>query len=499
MDTVAETDRCLQSFFAGRLAFDKLVIALKSLRAGGDPHGAIAERLQYWVDLGRLPGDLKAHLTAELGMAGPAAGPAATYDVLDQPTVPQALRPVAAMPPAAPVAAPPVLSPILSSAMPPAAGSVAPPVLPPARPVAAMPGQDMALPRGDTMRDKVDEVVVNALIGGFTGMRGRGRETGQRSDAALDANLADFRSLRFRRDATNAEAGRARRFELDPRQEVKAIGAGAMLKDRFILDSEIGRGGMGVVYRAVDRRRLEAMHRQPYVAIKLLSGDFRRHPDSLRTLEAETRKAQELAHPNIITVHDFERDGGHLFIVMELLEGQPLDRLLAGQQGGGLPPAATETIIGGLCAGLAHAHDRGVIHADLKPANVFASPKLEVKLLDFGIASATREGDFDPASLGGMTLPYASPGMLEGAPRDPRDDVYALGCVVYLLITGRHPFDQEPALDAREKGLAPQRPPGLSDGAWAVLAASLSFDATACPPNAGAFQRGFFATPPFLP
>lgn len=446
MDSVAELDRCLQSFFAGRLPFDKLVITLKSLRAQGDPHGAIPERLQYWVDLGRLPADLKAHLIAEL-QAGASVAP---QDYLDQPTVPLA------------------------------------------RPAAAQPAPAMALPKAETMRDKVDEVVVNALIGGFTGLRGRGRETAPRQDAALDASLADFRSLRFRRDASNAEAGRARRFELDPRQESRAVGTGAMLKDRFILDSEIGRGGMGVVYRAVDRRRLEAMHRQPYVAIKLLSGDFRYHPEALRTLEAEARKAQELSHPNIVTVHDFERDGSHLFIVMELLEGEPLDGLLA-QADAGLPPARAQAILHGLCAGLGHAHARGVIHADLKPANIFVSASSEVKLLDFGIASATRDSGFDPAALGGMTLPYASPGMLEGAPRDARDDVYALGCVAYLLLSGRHPFEMAPSLEAREKGLAPARPGGLSEPAWNAVAAALSFDAAARPADATAFQRAFFA------
>ena len=447
MDSVAELDRCLQSFFAGRLPFDKLVIALKSLRAQGDPHRAIPERLQYWVELGRLPADLNAHLLAELQ----ASAPAAPQDYLDQPTVPLA------------------------------------------RPAGAQPAPSMALPKADTMRDKVDEVVVNALIGGFTGLRGRGREMAPRQDAALDASLADFRSLRFRRDASNAEAGRARRFELDPRHESRAIGTGAMLKDRFILDSEIGRGGMGVVYRAVDRRRLEAMHRQPYVAIKLLSGDFRYHPEALRTLEAEARKAQELSHPNIVTVHDFERDGTHLFIVMELLEGEPLDNLLAQAGGAGLPSAQAQAILLGLCGGLGHAHARGVIHADLKPANIFVAANGEVKLLDFGIASATRDSGFDPASLGGLTLPYASPGMLEGAGRNARDDVYALGCVAYLLLSGRHPFDMTPSVEARERGLVPARPAGLPEPAWAVIAAALAFDPDLRPADAIAFQRAFFA------
>ena len=455
MDSAAEIDRCLQSFFAGRLPFDKLVIALKSLRAEGDPHGAIPERLQYWVDLGRLPVDLKTILAGELAPSGRES----TLAVLDQPTVPLAGRPA-----------------LVAAASPP----------------------PLALPPGDAMRNKVDEVIVDALIGSFTGLRGRSRDKAPRDDAALDANLADFRSLRYRRDASNAEAGRARHFELDPRQEARAIGTGAMLKNRFILDSEIGRGGMGVVYRAVDRRRLEAMHRQPYVAIKLLSEDFRHHPQALRTIEAEARKAQDLAHPNIVTVHDFERDGQHLFIVMELLEGDPLDRLLARTPGEPLPWETADAILRGLCAGLGHAHDRGVVHADLKPANIFVGTQGGAKLLDFGIASATRAGGFDPASLGGLTLPYASPGMIEGAERDARDDVYGLACVAYLLISGQHPFAMVPAVAARDEGLVAQRPAGLSDPAWSALSAALAFDPAQRPADAGAFQRAFYAVPPFI-
>ena len=473
MDSAAEIDRCLESFFAGRLPFDRLVIALKSLRAAGDPHGAIHDRLQYWVDLGRLPVDLQALIATELGLSSRQA----THEVLDEPTVPLAGRPAAT--PALP--APTVALPT-GQAMP--VGS-------------AMPsGQTM--PTSRAMRDRVDEVIVDALIGNFTGLRGRGRgDKPSHDDAALDANLADFRSLRFRRDASNAEAGRARRFELDPRQETRTIGIGTMLKDRFILDSEIGRGGMGTVYRAVDRRRLEAMHRQPYVAIKLLSGDFRQHPDALRTIEAEARKAQDLAHPNIVTVHDFERDGQHPFIVMELLDGDPLDGLFAKTPGEAVPPEMAQTIIRGLCAGLAHAHQRGVVHADLKPANIFVSPQHAVKLLDFGIASATRAGGFDPSTLGGLTLPYASPGMIEGAAREPCDDVYGLACVVYLIITGRHPFAGTSAVAARDQRLSAQRPSGLSDQAWTVLAAALAFDPTLRPVDAGAFQREFYDAPPF--
>lgn len=450
MDSAGEADRALQSFVSGRMPFERLVAALKSLASDGAAR-AVQARLEAWSNAGRLPSDLAALIANELG-ATPAPDPVA---ILDAPTVPMA---------------------------PPRPAETGP--LPPA--------PDMPLPRAGTIQDKVDEVVVNALIGDFASLRGRSRAAEPRNDAALDASLADFRSLRFRRDASNAEAGRARRFELDPRRDARQIGVGAMLKNRFILDAEIGRGGMGTVYRAVDRRRLEAMRHQPYVALKLLGGDFRHHPEALRTIEAEARRAQELAHPNIVTIHDFERDGGQLFIVMELLEGEALDARIARCLPEAIGWAQGQAILEGLCAGLAHAHGNGTVHADIKPANVFLLAGGGVKLLDFGIASAARDGGFDAASLGGLTLPYASPQMIATSERRPDDDVYALGCIAYQLLTGRHPFDGLPALDAREAGLAPARPAEAPEPVWQAIQAALSFAREERPANAGAFARAVF-------
>ena len=233
----------------------------------------------------------------------------------------------------------------------------------------------------------------------------------------------------MRRDATKSSEGAARPFDftaLAASSADQAVAVGTILKNRFVLDREIGRGGMGVVYRAVDRRRLEAMHKQPYVAVKLLTGDIRRSPDALRALEAEARRAQELAHPHIVNTYDFDRDGSHVFIVMELLEGRTLDAVLR-EKGEGLGFDASRRIVDGICAGLAYAHQRGVVHCDLKPANIFIEDSGGVKVLDFGIATAGWAGGFDLSSLNAYTVAYASPEALQGEPRDPRDDVYALG------------------------------------------------------------------------
>jgi serine/threonine protein kinase len=266
-----------------------------------------------------------------------------------------------------------------------------------------------------------------------------------------------------------------------------------MLKDRFILDEEIGRGGMGAVYRAVDRRRLEAAHQQPYVAVKLLSGDVRLHPEAWRALEAEARKAQALAHPNIVTVYDFDRDAGAVFLVMELLHGRSLKALLEQRQPAAYGLDEARPILAGMFEGLAHAHARGVVHADVKPGNVFVTEAGETKLLDFGIATARQPRGFEPAALGGLTPAYASPEMIEGERRDPRDDVYGLGCVIFQLLAGRHPFDRRPATEAREERLSPTRPPDLPGPAWRALRGALSFTREDRPRDAAEFRDEFFS------
>jgi hypothetical protein len=359
--------------------------------------------------------------------------------------------------------------------------------------------EDDGHPAGDQYQQKVDDVVVSALLDGFRSYRKKtshiSLQVDERPDSALDAALADFRSVRFRRDAQKAESGQPRSSAgaADPSRNHswRAVGVGSMLKDRFVLDKELGRGGMGVVFRAVDRRRLEAMHTAPYVAIKVLNDNFKDHPDALRALESEARKAQELAHPSIVTVFDFDRDQGNVFIVMELLQGAPLDQVLAADGAKGLDGAIARKVIDNLCEGLAYAHGRGVVHADIKPANIFLSNEGAVKLLDFGIAAAGRHGSFDATTLSAYTAAYASPEMQDGEGRDPRDDVYALGCVAYMVLGGQHPFDRLSGSDVRVRGLRPLKLKNVSDPEWIAIARALSIRRDERQPDAGAFHRQF--------
>lgn len=273
-------------------------------------------------------------------------------------------------------------------------------------------------------------------------------------------------------------------------------GVGDTLNGRFVLEECIGFGGMGTVYKALDLRKLEASDRKPYIAIKLLNVQFRGHPKSLIALQREARKAQTLAHPNIVTVYDFDRDGSMVYLTMEYLSGKSLSQTLRMPGFTGMPYVQAMHIIGGIAKALAYAHERGFVHCDLKPANVFLTDTGEVKVIDFGIARVFRKPEedveatvFDAGSLGGLTPAYASPEMLEHLVPDPRDDIYALACITYELLTGRHPFDRVSAIQARSAGIRPQRPKNLGHRQWRVLKAALSFDRETRTPTVARFMQ----------
>jgi eukaryotic-like serine/threonine-protein kinase len=273
-------------------------------------------------------------------------------------------------------------------------------------------------------------------------------------------------------------------------------GVGDTLNGRFVLEECIGFGGMGTVYKALDLRKLEASDRNPYIAIKVLNVQFRGHPKSLIALQREARKAQKLAHPNIVSVYDFDRDGAMVYLTMEYLCGSPLSRTLRMPNFAGMPFAEALPIITGIGKALAYAHDRGFVHCDLKPANVFLTDSGEVKVIDFGIARVFHKPEedveatvFDAGSLGGLTPAYASPEMLEHREPDPRDDIYALACITYELLTGHHPFGRLSALQAQSAGMKPQRPKNLGLRQWRALQAALSFERTLRTPSVAAFLQ----------
>ena len=247
------------------------------------------------------------------------------------------------------------------------------------------------------------------------------------------------------------------------------LGPGVTLKSRFVLLERLGQGGMGVVFKAKDLLKVEAQDKDPYVAIKVLTEAFKKYSGSFIALQREASKAQRLAHPNIATVYDFDRDGDTVFMTMEYLQGKPLNKLIKELPQKPLKTEQSLFIIEQLCHGLAYAHEKKLIHSDFKPGNCFMLNDGAVKLLDFGIARAsTVAGEekeqtmFDPAKLSAVTPAYATPEMFAGMSPDPRDDIYGLACVAYqLLAEGKHPYNKVAAPKIKELGIKPKPIKGL--------------------------------------
>src|SRR5574337_640935 len=263
------------------------------------------------------------------------------------------------------------------------------------------------------------------------------------------------------------------------------VAVGSLLKGRFYLEREIGRGGMGVVYLARDERKVEARDRDPYVAVKVLNDEFRRHPDSLISLQRESRRSQQLAHDNIVRVYDFDKDGTIVFMTMEYVDGSDLKQLIREHAYDGMPLDQARPLIEGMARALTRAHAAGVVHSDFKPANVMVTREGVPKVFDFGIARAGKHlGDavgeqtvFDAGTLGALTPAYASLEMIQGRDPVPGDDVYALGCVAFELLTGKHPYDKASAEVAMREGRKPPPVKGLTKLQYKTLCASVAFRA----------------------
>ena len=227
----------------------------------------------------------------------------------------------------------------------------------------------------------------------------------------------------------------------------------------------LGSGGMGQVYRARDTR----LHRS--VAIKLLTDTDGEEAEE--RLLREARNASALNHPNICTLHEIGSAEGTPYIVMELVDGEPLDRRIGG---GGLPLESALGIAVQIAEGLEHAHGRGIIHRDLKCANVAVTPDGRPKILDFGIAkrrtaTAVAEATQSATTLTGDneiagTLPYMAPELLEGLPADARSDLWAFGVMVVEIASGVRPFHGSTGLALSTAILRdpPQIPASLPSG-----------------------------------
>lgn len=259
---------------------------------------------------------------------------------------------------------------------------------------------------------------------------------------------------------------------------------GSVLRDRFLLQKQVAGGSMGVVYKALDRRLAEADTSEPWVAIKVLSPRLSRNGNALRALQQEAAKGRCLTHPNIVRFLDLDRDDEVYFIVMEWLDGRSLADILDDAGSKKLDLKTALDIVGQLGAALDYAHRCGVIHADVKPANVMIVPSGQVKLFDFGVARIRQKQSetvtkFDPAVLGAVTPAYSSMQVLTGDEPVPTDDVFSLACLFYRMVAGYRVFGPRNAAEAAESGMEPQRPQGLNAGQWKALRKALGFSRVA--------------------
>jgi serine/threonine-protein kinase len=222
---------------------------------------------------------------------------------------------------------------------------------------------------------------------------------------------------------------------------------GELLAGRYELRSLLGRGGMAEVFRALDRR----LGRE--VAVKVLSGHLLSDPRSVDRFQREGRTAAALNHPNVVDVYDAASEGDIHYMVMELVEGPTLAEII--EQEGQLPVPRALDIAGRIAAALQVAHDRGLVHHDVKPSNVLFDSDGEVKVADFGIARAASS---DITTIQG-TPPYVAPEQARGGRADPRSDVYSLGCVLFEMLAGRPPFVGDGASSVIMQHL--ERPPPL--------------------------------------
>jgi serine/threonine-protein kinase len=239
-------------------------------------------------------------------------------------------------------------------------------------------------------------------------------------------------------------------------------GPGALLADRYRLDERVGGGGMGEVWRATD----QVLHRT--VAVKVMRPELLEEPGFADRFLIEARTMATIRHRGVVGVHDYRGDASGALLVMEYVAGESLSKLL--QRFGRLDPARTMHLIAQAAEALQAAHDRGVVHRDIKPGNLLVTADDLLVLTDFGIARSTASTPLTATGAVIGTPSYLAPEQVLGKPATARSDLYALGVVAYECLAGRRPFDGENPFEIAMKRLREAPPPLAVDAPPAVRA-----------------------------
>ncbi|GAA4372509.1 serine/threonine protein kinase [Nocardioides caricicola] len=240
-------------------------------------------------------------------------------------------------------------------------------------------------------------------------------------------------------------------------------------EQRYRLDARIATGGMGEVWRATDT----TLGRE--VAVKLLKQEYADDPTFRARFETEARHAASLHHPNIASVYDFGETEHRPYLVMELVDGQPLSSLIQG--GRPMAPAAVRELLAQAADGLGAAHAAGIVHRDVKPANLLVTPDRRVKVTDFGIARAAEGIGLTGTGEVMGTPQYLSPEQAQGQTSTPASDVYSLGVVAFECLAGERPFVAETAVAtalAHLREPVPDLPPSVPADLSAVVRRSMA-------------------------
>jgi serine/threonine protein kinase len=278
-------------------------------------------------------------------------------------------------------------------------------------------------------------------------------------------------------DETASLVGKAESREA-PREPLRLADPvpGATLASRYLLKSVIGRGGDAIVFRAQDRRQPASGGDGPgEIAIKILRAQKRANPEAIARLKREFEHMRSLSHPGIARVFELVRDGDTEVMSMELVAGRKLSDWLREPHGS----SERLEVIKSCAEALAYMHGRGVLHGDLKLANVLVRPD-GITLIDFG--TARRIADSQPDGLPAVTASYASPQVLEGGVAEVRDEIFSLACLSYVVLSrGVRPFGEMSPLEASRVGAVPAAIPDVPAPVLGVLLRSLSFDRAARP------------------
>lgn len=227
-----------------------------------------------------------------------------------------------------------------------------------------------------------------------------------------------------------------------------------LIHERFQIESLIARGGMATVFKGTDLTLGRT------VAVKILSEELAQDPSFVARFRLEAQAAASLTHPNIVAVYDTGSDGETHYIVMEYLEGRTLHQIL--NEDGTVPPEEVATIGAEVAEALAEAHEKGIVHRDVKPGNIMISRNGTAKVMDFGIAKAATAGNLTQVGSILGTVAYLSPEQARGEPVDGRSDIYSLGALLYQMLTGSLPLKGDTYVEMVHK-LNNQDPPRPSE------------------------------------